>query len=170
MSQHSLNLIERLAVVLASVCGSGFTPKASGTAGTLVSVPVFVFAIAPFAFPIRVAITLVVFLVGVWASYVAERVWNEPDSSKIVIDEMAGFFITMLPFSAHVGPLAAGFGLFRLFDILKPWPCNWLDQNVHGGWGVMLDDGVAGIYALLALLGLDALLAANELSLYGLGA
>lgn len=170
MSKHSLNLVERLAIFLASVGGSGYAPKASGTAGTLVSVPIFMFAVAPFAVPVRVGVAIAVFLIGVWASFVAERVWDEPDSSKIVIDEMAGYFITMIPFSAHFGPVALGFGFFRLFDILKPWPCNWLDEHVHGGWGVMLDDGVAGLYAMAALAGTDTLLASNGIAFFGLGA
>ena len=160
---------ERLATALASLCGVGFTPKASGTAGTLATVPIFYFAVAPFPLAIRAAITVGVFLVGAWAASVAERAWNEPDSSKIVIDETAGYLITMLPFPALFGPIAAGFGLFRLFDILKPFPCNVLDEKVHGGLGVMADDAVAGIYALASLAALDRGLAHFGLSLWGLG-
>lgn len=163
-------MTDRLATALASLCGVGFAPKASGTAGTLVTVPFFIFAVAPFPLEIRAAITLAVFLIGVWAAGVSERVWSEPDSSKIVIDETAGYLITMLPFPALFGPLAVGFGLFRLFDIVKPYPCNWLDQHVHGGWGVMLDDAVAGLYALGCLSAIDWGLARASIAFYGLGA
>jgi len=73
------------------------------------------------------------------------------DHGGIVFDEWVGMWITMLLAPAGLWWLLLGFGLFRFFDIIKPWPINWLDEKVHGGLGIMLDDIVAGLMALLCL-------------------
>lgn len=164
-----MTLKQRLAIVLASMGGVGFAPVASGTAGTLITMPLFWFLVAPLGYGLRGVVVGVVFGVGVWATAVAQAWWNESDSSKVVIDETAGYLLTMLPFAAEPGPVLAGFGLFRLFDIVKPFPCRQIDRGVDHPFGVMLDDMVAGVYGCLALFAIDQGMAAAGLSLWGLG-
>jgi phosphatidylglycerophosphatase A len=133
--------------------GSGLAPKAPGTFGTLAAVPLYLL-IAKLPLPAYLAITLLMFLFGVWLCGRCEQILGIQDPAGIVWDEFVGLFITLA--GAPVSPVAvmAGFCLFRLFDILKPWPIGWLDRRVHGGLGVMLDDAVAGLCAGLALFAL----------------
>ncbi|MFZ5723777.1 MAG: phosphatidylglycerophosphatase A [Pseudomonadota bacterium] len=135
--------------------GSGLAPKAPGTFGTLAAVPLYLLLLQ-FPWPVYVVATLAIFVLGVWASDVACRRLGVHDHSGIVIDEFAGFLVTMLPavlglVAAGWATLLAGFLLFRFFDVLKPWPIRVLDRRVHGGFGVMLDDLVAGLFAAAAL-------------------
>lgn len=134
------------AALLATWGGVGLARHASGTWGSLAALP-FAWALAvlggPFALPLA---TAVVYLAGVWA---AEHVCRcgEEDSSAIVIDEVAGQWLAVLPALLDPALFAVGFVAFRLFDIVKPWPASWIDRNLGGGSGVMLDDVVAGLYA-----------------------
>ncbi len=162
--------MESIALAVASFFGVGFIPKASGTAGTAATVPVFVYLVGPLPLGGRLAVMLAVTALGVWASGVAGRVWGDEDSPRIVIDEAAGYLLTMLLSPVAPGPILVGFGLFRLFDITKPPPCRKIDREVGGGWGAMLDDLAAGLYALLALYAVHFVLARAGISLYGLGA
>jgi phosphatidylglycerophosphatase A len=133
--------------------GSGLAPKAPGTFGTLAAVPLYLlFAKLPLT--AYLAITLLMFLIGVWLCGRCEQILGVQDHSGIVWDEFVGLFITLA--GAPVSPAAviAGFSLFRLFDILKPWPICWLDRQVHGGLGIMLDDAAAGLGAGLSLFAL----------------
>jgi phosphatidylglycerophosphatase A len=93
------------------------------------------------------AAALVVTLVGTWASAVAEKHYDEHDSSHIVVDELAGQLVSVLPVAGRWPYLVVAFGWFRLFDSVKPWPAGWVDRNVGGGVGVMLDDLAAAVYA-----------------------
>jgi len=97
-------------------------------------------------------LTLVVMVAGVWICGQAAEKLGEHDFGGIVWDEIAGLLITMalVPFSWQA--LVAGFLLFRLFDIVKPWPIRWADRRVQGGFGIMLDDVLAGVIAGLLLL------------------
>lgn len=134
--------------------GMGLMRPAPGTWGTLGALP---FGIALMMFggliPLLIA-TFIVFIIGLWAAKHFERMVREKDSGMVVIDEVVGMWIALIP--ATLTPLSVGlaFLLFRLFDIFKPWPVNWLDKRFHGPWGVMLDDVMAGIYAALVLMGL----------------
>jgi len=131
--------------------GSGLARKAPGTLGTLAAVPVYwLFAQAGTA--IYSVLTLVVMVAGVWICGQAAEKLGEHDFGGIVWDEIAGLLITMalVPFSWQA--LVAGFLLFRLFDIVKPWPIRWADRRVQGGFGIMLDDVLAGVIAGLLLL------------------
>jgi len=96
-------------------------------------------------------LTLLVTVVGIWICGVAADKLGEHDFGGIVWDEIAGYLITLwlVPFSWAA--VFWGFILFRIFDILKPWPIRWLDRNIHGGLGIMLDDVLAGIFAGLLL-------------------
>ena len=99
---------------------------------------------------------LAVILIGTWASQSAERSLGGKDPGAIVIDEVAGMALSVLTLPLTPAVLSAGFGLFRVFDVVKPYPANAL-QRLPGGVGVMIDDVVAGLYALLLLLAVRAL-------------
>lgn len=134
--------------------GSGLSPVAPGTAGTLAAVPLYLL-LAQFDLMIYLAVTLLVCVAGVWVcGYVSDKL-KVHDHPGIVIDEFAGFFITMALAPQDWLWLLAGFALFRFFDALKPWPISWLDRNVGGGLGIMVDDIVAGLVSLVCLLGIE---------------
>ena len=126
--------------------GSGLAKKAPGTLGTLAAVPVY-WLFAQTGTAVYGMLTLVVIISGVWICDQAAVKLGEHDFGGIVWDEIAGLLITMalVPFSWQA--LVAGFLLFRLFDIVKPWPIGWIDRKIGGGMGIMLDDILAGIFA-----------------------
>ena len=134
--------------------GSGLAPKAPGTFGTLAAVPLYLL-LAPLPFALFALAVLAACVVGVWACGASSRKLGVHDHNGIVWDEVAGFLLTMLLMAPTLATIAAGFLLFRLFDIVKPWPIRWLDRHVHGGLGIMVDDLVAALFAL-AVLGLLA--------------
>jgi len=99
-----------------------------------------------------IGMTIVVIGVGSWAAQAADRSWGTHDSGRIVVDEVAGYFVTVAFFDrASVAVLLWGFLLFRIFDIAKPPPIRWLDKNLPGGFGVVFDDVAAGVFSALAL-------------------
>lgn len=109
----------------------------------------------PFSRPSLVVFVAAVAVVGTWAAHEAERALGGKDPGAIVIDEVAGMTLSVVALPPTAGVLLAAFVLFRLFDVLKPYPANAL-QRLPGGVGVMIDDLVAGLYALLVLLGARA--------------
>lgn len=128
---------------------SGRFPKAPGTAGTVVGVLLYLLMqdLTPLWYgTVCVGATFL----GAWAAGYADRILGTKDSSSIVIDEIAGFLIAMFMIPLAWGYIIAGFMLFRLFDILKPWPLKEL-QDISGGPGVMLDDIGAGVYTNIIL-------------------
>jgi len=145
-------LLANPAHLLAFGLGSGLSPKAPGTAGT-VAIALLWWLAAPLSLGVYLAILLLLVSVGVWTSAVTARDLGEPDHSGIVIDEWAGFWLAMLAIPAQWPWLVAGFVVFRFFDIVKPWPIRWLDRHVHGGWGIMIDDLVAGLFTWIVLFG-----------------
>jgi len=136
-------------VLLAAWGPCGFSPVAPGTVGTLGAVPLF-WALSSLPRPAVAAAALLVTLLGVAAAGHAGRYWGVTDASAIVIDEVAGYLVTvsLVPFSWPAAAL--GFVLFRIFDVSKPWPVSVLDR-VKSAWGVMLDDVAAGLYAMAIL-------------------
>jgi phosphatidylglycerophosphatase A len=130
--------------------GSGLAPKAPGTFGTLAAVPVF-WLIQDLSWPIYVSWLLVTFALGVYWCDRSSKKLGVHDHGGIVWDEFVGYWITM--FLAPKGWLwvVIGFVLFRFFDVIKPWPIGWLDRKVSGGFGIMIDDVLAGVYAFIAL-------------------
>jgi phosphatidylglycerophosphatase A len=142
------NLPTRL---LLSWFGCGFAPKAPGTVGTLGALPFAWVVHASFGPVGLLGFALVITIVG-WA--VAHRYLggDDRDPSWIVIDEVAGVGLALAAAPLSLGWFAVGFGLFRLFDIVKPWPVSWADQKVGGAAGVMLDDILAGLYAAVIIL------------------
>lgn len=133
--------------------GAGAVPFAPGTWGTLMAIP-FYYLMQDLNLMVYALITLAVIVLGTYVSHVTEKDLGVPDHSGIVIDEIAGYLVTM--FAAPKGWLwiLLGFILFRIFDIWKPFPIRYLDQHVPGGAGIMLDDIIAGIYAWLVLWGI----------------
>ena len=126
--------------------GSGLAKKAPGTFGTLSAIPVYwLFAQADLL--VYSLLTLIVTVVGVWICGIAAEKLDEHDFGGIVWDEIAGFLITMWLVSITWQTIITGFILFRFFDILKPWPIKWLDRQVKGGFGIMIDDVLAGVFA-----------------------
>jgi phosphatidylglycerophosphatase A len=126
--------------------GSGLAKKAPGTMGTLAAIPLYwLFAQTNlYAYSL---LTLIVTVAGIWICDSAAKKLDEHDFGGIVWDEIAGYLITLwlVPFSWQA--MVLGFVLFRFFDILKPWPIKWVDRQVHGGLGIMLDDVLAGVFA-----------------------
>jgi len=139
--------------LLAFGFGSGLVPKAPGTFGTLAAIP-FYWLAAPLPVPAYLLLVLGLFVAGVWICGRCEQIIGVEDHSGIVFDEFVGLFITFIAAPATPAVVVAGFCLFRLFDVLKPWPIAWFDRRVHGGLGIMLDDVLAGIFAALCLMGL----------------
>lgn len=127
--------------------GSGLAKKAPGTFGTLVAIPLFLLmSYLPLA--VYLAITAVLFVAGIAICGVAARSAGVHDHPAIVWDEIVGYLITMIAVPIGWQSVLLGFLLFRFFDILKPWPIGLLDRYVAGGLGIMIDDVVAGLFAL----------------------
>lgn len=126
--------------------------RAPGTVGTLAAIPLYLL-ISPLHWGIYLGLVVVLALVGIWACDRAARDLGVKDPSAIVWDEWVGFLVTMSAAPAGWPWLLAGFALFRLFDIWKPWPVRIADRGVGGGLGIMLDDLIAGAMAgaLIAL-------------------
>ena len=130
--------------------GSGLMPKAPGTFGTLAVIPVYYLCKDLSLFHYLLMVTLVS-IAGIFICQYTSDALKVHDHPGIVIDEFAGFLITMIavPFSWQW--LLIGFLLFRFFDIIKPWPISFLDKKIHGGLGIMIDDIVAGFFALILM-------------------
>ena len=129
---------------------SGYCPVAPGTAGTLVGV-CFFWCFSKFTPPLYLITVLAFIFLSVWIADGAEKIFQKKDAPCIVIDEISGLLITMalIPWSwLNVG---LGFLLFRFFDIIKPFPARWVEKKLPGGWGVVLDDIVAGVYGNIIL-------------------
>jgi len=147
----------KLIMFIATGAYTGYLPKAPGTWGTLVAVPLHLLLIR--LSPANYGISLViVFLVGVYTAGAAEKILDRKDPGSIVIDEIIGMLITLIAAPAQPSIWLMAFLLFRLFDIAKPWPVSWADRHLNGGLGIVLDDVLAGGYAWLVLHGMLFLL------------
>ncbi len=136
--------------LLALGFGIGCSPKMPGTMGTLVGI-LFYLPMIYLAWPVYIGVTIALFLLGIWLCEVTANHLGVHDHGGIVWDEMVGFLIAMTMIPPDWYFVILGFVLFRLFDIWKPWPISWLDGEISGGLGIMLDDVLAGIYALIML-------------------
>ncbi len=142
--------MRRIVILLATWLGVGFSPIAPGTAGTLAAIPLFLLlSLLPLYG--YLACVLGIFFLASWAAGKAEHIFHEEDSRRIVIDEAVGFFVTMTALPAQGPYILVGFLLFRAFDIIKPPPIRLIERKVKGGWGVVLDDVLAGVYAHISL-------------------
>jgi phosphatidylglycerophosphatase A len=136
--------------LLATGCGAGLSPWAPGTLGTIVAIPLYLL-VRVLSLPYYLVLLVLLFLAGVVICAHAARRLGVHDHPGIVWDEIVGYLVTMTLAPPGWLWIAAGFALFRLFDILKPWPIRWLDRRVHGGFGIMVDDLLAGVFAALLL-------------------
>ncbi len=147
----------QLIMFIATGAYTGYLPKAPGTWGTLVALPINLLLIwlSPAGYGLAL---LMILLVAVYTAGAAEKILDRKDPGAIVIDEIIGMLITLI--AAPPQPLIwlMAFLLFRLFDIAKPWPVSWADRHLNGGLGIVLDDVLAGGYAWLTLHGLLFLL------------
>ena len=147
--------LNSLSKAIATALGAGYSPIAPGTCGTAVTVPL-AFALAPLPVWQYVLVLVAVTVIGIWAAGRADRAWGTHDTGRIVIDEVAGYLVTMtLVDRGRWAPLAVGFVVFRALDIVKPPPIRWLDRHVEGGFGVVIDDVAAGVVGMLIMLALD---------------
>jgi len=131
--------------------GSGLAAKMPGTFGTLAALPLVVLLSHFSSFSVYLTVTILVCVLGIWICGKTAQDMGVHDDSSIVWDEVAGMLITMLAVPLSWQTVLVGFMLFRFFDILKPWPINYLDKHVHGGFGIMVDDVLAGLFALVIL-------------------
>lgn len=143
-------------IIIASGFGTGFSPFAPGTAGAALATVIWI-ALSLFVSPlplllITIALIIIFTALGVWSSNVLEPSWGK-DPSRIVVDEMVGVWITLLAADAgNIYHALIAFALFRLFDIWKPLGIRKM-ESLKGGWGVMMDDVLAGVYGFIILLG-----------------
>ena len=148
--QESTADMDRLYMFIATGAYSGYLPKAPGTWGSAVGVLVW-WVIRSLPLGAYWGIVGGLCVAGIITAGAAEKIVDRGDPGIVVIDEIVGQLITLGFAPVHPGAALAGFVLFRLFDILKPFPVGWVDQHIHGGIGIMLDDIVAGCYALTVL-------------------
>jgi len=142
--------MRRFILFLASNAGLGYAPVASGTFGTLAGIPAYwlLAKLPPFLWLLTV---VALFFLACWVAGEAGKIYGVVDDGRIVIDELVGYLVTIafLPFTWKAAIF--GFFLFRFFDIVKPPPARWFDRRIKNGYGVVLDDVVAGLYGALAL-------------------
>jgi phosphatidylglycerophosphatase A len=132
--------------------GSGLAPKAPGTFGTLAAIPVFLLLTILMPTPLSYGVAVVVMsIAGIYICGKAADDVGVHDHPAIVWDEFVGFFITMFMVPVSWQSILVGFILFRIFDILKPWPISYIDKKMTGGLGIMFDDVLAGIFALIIM-------------------
>ncbi len=141
---------QKLNTLFVTVFGVGFSPKVPGTFGTLATIPIW-FLVSKFHIIYYMFFVFALVIAGIFASQYYESYTHKHDSKEIVIDEVAGFLITMMWLPVTWQSVVIGFVLFRFFDIVKPGPIKMLDQKVKGGVGVMIDDVAAGIVCNLIL-------------------
>jgi phosphatidylglycerophosphatase A len=147
-------LLDRASILLATWFGSGYAPVASGTVATAAAIPLQL-ALAlllpgPWRLPGQIAAIVLLSLAGIYAAGVLERRLGRHDPSEAVIDEVAGYLVTMFLVPPTILTVACGFLLFRIFDIVKPWPAGPAER-LGGGLGIMADDLMCGVYACLLL-------------------
>ena len=143
--------------LLAFGFGAGLSPRAPGTFGTLVAVPI-VWFVMQFGFLAHLSFAIAAILIGIYVCGESARRLGVHDHPGIVWDEITGYTVTMLAAPPDWRWLAAGFVLFRFFDIVKPWPIREADHSLSGGLGIMLDDIIAGIFAAAILLGVKLII------------
>lgn len=136
---------------IAAGFGSGLAPVAQGTAGSLAALLPWWFLLHELPWPLYAGVLALAFALGVWACGVAGARLGVDDHRALVWDEFVGQWLALIAAPAGVAWMLAGFALFRLFDVWKPWPIRWFDRRVKGGLGVMLDDLLAGAAAALVL-------------------
>lgn len=149
---NTLNrLVDLLSLAFSRLGVAGLSPVMPGTCGSAVAAALAPFIFMPLGYAARACVLILVFIAGSLAATRAEKLLGKKDPGQVVIDELLGQWLAYLPFST-LAPweYIAGFILFRIFDISKPWPVRNLEK-LPSGWGIMADDAAAGAYAMLAL-------------------
>lgn len=141
---------KKLSHLLAFGFGVGLTPKMPGTAATLATIPLYLL-LQPLSSTLYISMVIAFFLIGIWICGKTSQDLGVPDHSGIVWDEVVGFLIALIAQPTGFIAIFLAFVLFRAFDIWKPWPISWVDKNIHGGLGIMLDDVLAGLLTALVL-------------------
>ncbi len=150
MSEQGLeNLGQHILKNIATIGPTGYAPVAPGTWGSLVAMVLY-YLLKP-SLIAQVLIVIIVAVVGTIAAHQTEKMLNEKDSSHIVVDEFAGYAVSVLMLPGTLSFLFAAFLLFRFFDILKPPPIRWMERNLPGGTGIVADDLMAGVYSNVVL-------------------
>lgn len=146
------SLQSKIALIIAEFFYCGRFPYAPGTAGTVGALAIWLPAVFC-AWPLwlNCSILIFLFIVGVWASEYGIHYYKKEDPKQVVIDEVVGVGIPFLVIQPTIEQALAAFVLFRFFDILKPWPIKWVERVFPGAWGIMLDDVVAGFFALFVI-------------------
>jgi phosphatidylglycerophosphatase A len=139
---------QRLALAIATTLGVGYAPFAPGTFGSAAGLVLW--WVLPHTAVVQAGAIALLFVVGSWSGSVAERHFERTDPGQVVVDEVMGMLITLFMIPVGWKGALAGFFLFRIADVVKPWPANQLER-LHGGVGVMADDGMAAVYANIAL-------------------
>jgi phosphatidylglycerophosphatase A len=142
--------VTRLAVFLATAGYSGYFPIAPGTVGSAAGLVVYLLVWWTRSPILEVGLIALVFAAGTWAATHAERYFGGIDPGPVVIDEVLGMLVTLAFIPVGWPAALAGFFIFRVFDVIKPYPANRLEK-FHGGFGIMADDAMAGVYANLTL-------------------
>jgi len=143
---------DRAALLVATLGGAGYSPIAPGTIGSLAALILWVpliFLETPLI--VRVAVLALACAAAIWSTKIALAYFGKDDPAEVVIDELAGVGVALLLAGPSWPQIALAFVLFRGFDILKPWPISYFDQTVKGAFGVLLDDLLAGVGALILL-------------------
>ena len=140
----------RLAVFVATVGYCGYFPFAPGTVGSAAGLVVYLLVWWTRSTTVEVGLITGVFAVGIWAATAAEQYFGGIDPGPVVIDEVLGMLVTLAFMPVGIATALAGFVLFRIFDVIKPYPAGRFEQ-LHGGLGVMADDAMAAVYANLTL-------------------
>lgn len=142
--------LDRLAVAIASVGYVGFAPVVPGTFGSLAGLVIFWLLRSTGVIWLDALAALIAFGVGTWAAHATERALGRTDPGVVVIDEVVGMLITLAFLPTSIGVIVVGFLLFRILDVVKPFPAASL-EHAPGGYGIMLDDVMAGLYANMVL-------------------
>jgi phosphatidylglycerophosphatase A len=136
--------------IIATGFGTGYSPVAPGSVGTLVGIPVYLL-LAGYSWPFHLLGIVVLSWLAVYTAGVAETAFGQKDPGMIVIDEIAGFQLALFMITPTLWHVVGGYVLFRIFDIVKVFPANICDAKLPGGYGIVADDIVAGIYANIVL-------------------
>ena len=139
-------------VLLATWFGAGLAPVAPGTFGSAAALPLALLLVWLFGWPALLVAAAVIFVIGLWATGRYMALTGRQDPKEVVIDEVSAQMLPLIVAPLELLPWLAGFLLFRFFDVVKPWPCGYLDRTFHGGFGVMVDDFAAGLYALAVMI------------------
>jgi phosphatidylglycerophosphatase A len=156
MTKSAMNDLRKIALsspagFLAVGFGAGLSPVAPGTMGTIVAIPLALL-LQPFPLAVKLTLVAVLFVAGIYLCGQTSRRLGVHDHGGIVWDEIVGFMLCTLAAPATLMGYLLAFGLFRVFDIFKPWPISLADQKLHGGFGIMADDIIAAIYTAVILI------------------